>query len=78
MPCLRSIFILRQLRRYGVGFGDFLGAVFVTVILSATFAVLILDIAIAVLSRRLGGDMLEVGVVLRRLLPRRSVDNAVQ
>lgn len=30
---------LRQLRRYGVGFGDFLGAVFVAVILIAAFFV---------------------------------------
>ena len=49
---------LRQLRRYGVGFGDFLGAVFVTVILSAAFAVPILDIALGSLGCRLGGDML--------------------
>ena len=34
---------LRQLRRYGVGFGDFLGAVFVTVILIAAVAVTILQ-----------------------------------
>ena len=34
---------LRQLRRYGVGFGDFLGAVFVAVILSAALAVTILQ-----------------------------------
>ena len=56
---------LRQLRRYGVGFFDFLGTVFVTVILIAAFAVPILDIALGILGRRLGGDMLEVGVVLR-------------
>ena len=30
---------LRQLNRYGVGLGDFLGAVFVTVILSAAASV---------------------------------------
>ena len=49
---------LRQLSRYGVGFFDFLGAVFVTVILSAAFAVPILDVALGILGRRLGGDML--------------------
>ena len=49
---------LRQLRRYGVGFGDFLGAVFVTVILSAAAAVPILDVALGILGRRLGREML--------------------
>ena len=34
---------LRQLSRYGVGFFDFLGAVFVTVILIAAVAVTILQ-----------------------------------
>ena len=56
---------LRQLRRYGVGLGDFLGSVFVTVILIAAAAVPILDVALGVLGGRLGGDMLEVGVILR-------------
>lgn len=49
---------LRQLRRYGVGFFDFLGAVFVTVIFSATAAVPILDVALGILGRRLGREML--------------------
>ena len=49
---------LRQLRRYGVGFFDFLSAVFVTVILSATFAVPMLDVALGILGRRLGREML--------------------
>ena len=49
---------LRQLRRYGVGFGDFLGAVFASVILIAAAAVPILDIALGILGRRLGREML--------------------
>ena len=49
---------LLQLRRYGVGLGDFLGAVFVAVILSATFAVPILDIALGILGGSLGREML--------------------
>ena len=49
---------LRQLRRYGVGFVDFLGAVFVTVILSAAAAAPILDVALGILGRRLGREML--------------------
>ena len=49
---------LRQLRRYGVGFGDFLGAVFITVILSTAAAVPILDVALGILGRRLGREML--------------------
>lgn len=56
---------LRQLRRYRVGFFDFLGAVFVAVILITAAAVPILGIALGILGRRLCGDMLEVGVVLR-------------
>ena len=48
----------RQLRRYRVGFFDFLGAVFVTVILSASFTAPILDIALGILGRRLGRDVL--------------------
>ena len=78
VACIAGLGSLRQLCRYGVGFFDFLGAVLVAEILITAFAVPILDIAIAVLGRRLGGDILEVGVVLRRLLPRRSVNNAVQ
>ena len=50
--------ILRQFRRYGVGLGDFLGAVFVTVILSAAAAVLILDITLGILGGRLCREML--------------------
>ena len=49
---------LWQLSRYGVGFGDFLGAVFVTVILSTAATVPILDIALGILGRRFGEDML--------------------
>lgn len=49
---------LRQLRRYGVGFGDFLGAVFASVILIAAAAVPILDVALGILGRRLGREML--------------------
>ena len=49
---------LRQLSRYGVGFFDFLGAVFASVILSAAAAVLILDVALGILGRRLGREML--------------------
>ena len=44
---------LRQLRRYGVGFFDFLGAVLVTVILIAATAIPILDVALGVLGGRL-------------------------
>ena len=40
---LRRFGIVLQLRRYGVGFFDFLGAVFVTVILIAAVAVTILQ-----------------------------------
>ena len=49
---------LRQLRRYGVGLGDLLGAVFASVILIAAAAVPILDIALGILGRRLGREML--------------------
>ena len=65
VACIAGLGRLRQLRRYGVGFFDFLSAVFVTVILSATFAVPIFDVALGILGRRLGGDMHKVGVVLR-------------
>ena len=49
---------LRQLSRYGVGLGDFLSAVLVTVILITSATVPILDIAIGILGRRLGREML--------------------
>ena len=49
---------LRQLRRYGVGFLDFLCTVLVAEILITAFAVPILDIALGGLGRRLGGEML--------------------
>ena len=49
---------LWQLSRYGVGFGDFLGAVFASVILIAAAAVPILDITLGILGRRLGREML--------------------
>ena len=48
---------LRQLRRYGVGLGDFLGAILVTVILITAASVPILDIALGILGRRLCGDV---------------------
>ena len=41
VACIAGRGRLRQLRRYRVGFFDFLGAVFVAVILSAAFAVLL-------------------------------------
>ena len=47
-----------QLSRYGVGLGDFLSAVLVTVILITSATVPILDIAIGILGRRLGREML--------------------
>ena len=65
VACIAGRGRLRQLSRYGVGLGDFLSAVFVTVILITAFAVPILDIALGVLGGRLGGDMLEGGVILR-------------
>jgi len=43
VACVAGLRRLRQLSRYGVGFGDFLGAVFVTVILIAAVAVTILQ-----------------------------------
>ena len=63
--CVAGRGSLRQLRRYGVGLGDFLGAVFVTVILIAATAIPILDIALGIFGGRLGGNMLQVGVILR-------------
>ena len=56
---------LRKLRRYSAGLGDFLSAVFVTVILITAAAVPILDIALGVLGCRLCGNMFEVGVGIR-------------
>ncbi len=58
VACIAGLGRLRQLRRYGVGFFDFLGAVLVTVILIAVIAVPILDIALGILGRRLGREML--------------------
>ena len=55
---------LRQLRRYGVGFFDFLGAVLVTVILIAAFAVPILDIALGGLGRRHCREVFQIRVVV--------------
>ena len=43
VACVAGFGRLRQLIRYGVGFFDFLGAVFVTVILIAAVAVTILQ-----------------------------------
>ena len=43
---------LRQLRRYGVGFGNFLDRIGITVILPTAVAVPILDIALGGLGRR--------------------------
>ena len=58
VACIAGWGRLRQLRRYGVGLGDFLGAVFASVILIAAAAVPILDIALGILGRRLGREML--------------------
>ena len=55
---LRRFGIVLQLRRYGVGFFDFLCTVLVTVILITSATVPILDIAIGILGRRLGREML--------------------
>ena len=49
---LRRFGIVLQLRRYGVGFFDFLCTVLVAVIFSAAFAVPVLDIALGGLGRR--------------------------
>ena len=49
---LRRFGIVLQLRRYGVGFFDFLCTVLVAVIFTATFAVPVLDIALGSLGRR--------------------------
>ena len=58
VACIAGRGRLRQLRRYGVGFFEFLSAVFVAVILIAVIAVPILDIALGILGRRLGREML--------------------
>ena len=58
VACVAGRGSLRQLRRYGVGLGKFLSAVFVAVILIAVIAVPILDIALGILGRRLGREML--------------------
>ena len=50
--------IVFQLRRYGVGFFDFLCTVLVAEILATTFAVPILDIALSGLGRRLCREVL--------------------
>ena len=50
--------IVLQLRRYGVGFFDFLCTVPVAEILAAAFAVPILDIALGGLGRRLCREVL--------------------
>ena len=50
--------IVFQLRRYGVGFFDFLCTVLVAVIFTTTFAVPILDIALGGLGRRLCREVL--------------------
>ena len=65
VACVAGLRRLRQLRRYGISLFDSLGAVLVTVILSAAAAVPILDIALGILGRRLCLIMLEVGVILR-------------
>ena len=49
---LRRFGIVLQLRRYGVGFFDFLCTVLVAVIFTAAFAVPVLDIALGGLGRR--------------------------
>ncbi len=58
VACVAGLGRLRQLSRYGVGFFEFLSAVFVAVILIAVIAVPILDIALGILGRRLGREML--------------------
>ena len=55
---LRRFGIVLQLRRYGVGFFDFLGAVLITIILITAAAVPILNIALGILGRRLCRDVL--------------------
>jgi len=49
---LRRFGIVLQLRRYGVGFFDFLCTVLVAVIFTTAFAVPVLDIALGGLGRR--------------------------
>ena len=58
VACVAGLGSLRQLRRYGVGFLDFLCTILVAEILITAFAVPILDIALGGLGRRLGGEML--------------------
>lgn len=58
VACVAGLRRLWQLSRYGVSLGDFLGAVFASVILIAAAAVPILDIALGILGRRLGREML--------------------
>ena len=52
VACIAGQRRLRQLRRYGVGFFDFLCTVLVAVIFTAAFAVPVLDIALGGLVRR--------------------------
>ena len=58
VACIAGRGRLRQLSRYGVGLGVFLSAVLVTVILITSATVPILNIAIGILGRRLGREML--------------------
>ena len=60
-----TVVITWQLRRYDLSLGDFLCCFGVLVILLATGAVPILDIALGSLGRHLCIHMLEVGVVVR-------------
>ena len=55
---LRRFGIVLQLRRYGVGFFDFLCADLVAEILATAFAVPVLDIALGGLCRRLCREVL--------------------
>ena len=64
VACIAGQRRLRQLRRYGVGFFDFLCTVLVAEILATAFAVPVLNIALGILGRRLCVDMLEVRVVV--------------
>ena len=55
---------VRQLRRYGVGLGNFLGRIGIAVILPTILTVPVFNIALGVLGCRLGLSMLDVGVII--------------
>ena len=62
---LRRLRFVRQLSRYGSCLGDFFSCLSIAVILPAILAVPVFYIALGIPGRRLGGDMLEVEVVIR-------------